>query len=174
MANRRLTPDQLELARTLLGEVRERLRALSGGDPELLFAFRRKIAKELTYDERSKPTVLGQLKRLKMKEQGGISPLCNEALPERGAVLDRARAIDGFTAGEHPIDPSALRHRPACGEWLCLAGSKVARAAARVALPEIVIAYLDFCGAAHRWLGRVNLASRRGTGEQGTVAQGHR
>lgn len=98
MPNPRLTPEQLELARTLLNEVRERLRALSGGDPELLFAYRRKIAKELTYDERSKPMERRRLKLLKMKEQGSICPLCNEVLPERGAVLDRTRAIDGYTA----------------------------------------------------------------------------
>lgn len=98
MPNPRLTPNQLELARTLLDEVRDQLRALSGGDPELLFAYRRKLAKELTYDERSKPIERRRLKLVKMKEQGGLCPLCNEALPERGAVLDRTRAIDGYTA----------------------------------------------------------------------------
>ena len=98
MPNPRLTPQQLELARALLDEVRERLRVLSGGAPELLFAYRRKVAKELTYDERSKPMERRRLKLLKMKKQGGVCPLCNEALPDRGAVLDRARAIDGYTA----------------------------------------------------------------------------
>ena len=48
MANPRLTPDQLDLARALLDEVRARLADLSGGDKELLFAYRRKLAKELT------------------------------------------------------------------------------------------------------------------------------
>lgn len=98
MANPRLTPDQLDLARALLDEVRARLVDLSGGDNELLFAYRRKLAKELSYDERSKPMERRKLKRFKMKEQGGICTLCNETLPERGAVLDRARAIDGYTA----------------------------------------------------------------------------
>ncbi len=98
MPNPRLTSEQLKHAHALLDEVRERLRALSGGDPELLFAYRRKVAKELTYDERSKPMERRRLKLLKMKEQGGVCPLCNEALPERGAVLDRTRAIDGYTA----------------------------------------------------------------------------
>ena len=98
MSNPRLTSEQLEHARALLGEIRERLAALSNGDAELLFAYRRKVTKELTYDERSKPSVRGRLKLLKMKEQGGICPLCNEALPERGAVLDRTRAVDGYTA----------------------------------------------------------------------------
>jgi hypothetical protein len=47
MPNRNLTPDELELARTPLNDIRGRLSALAGGDEELLFAYRRKIAKEL-------------------------------------------------------------------------------------------------------------------------------
>lgn len=98
MANPRLTSDQLGLARALLDEVRTRLADLSGGDKELLFAYRRKVYKELMHDERSKPMVRRRLKQLKMKEQEGLCPLCNEPLPERGAVLDRTRAVDGYTA----------------------------------------------------------------------------
>ncbi|MBZ2687281.1 hypothetical protein IPS56_04185 [Xanthomonas perforans] len=97
MANPRLTPDQLDLARTLRDEVRARLVNLSSGDKELLFAYRRKVYKELMHDERSKPMVRRRLKQLKMKEQQGLCPLCRELLPERGAVLDRARAINGYT-----------------------------------------------------------------------------
>lgn len=98
MTNPRLTPEQLDLARELLDEVRGKLGDLSGGDAELLFAYRRKVYKELMYDERSKPMVRRRLKQLKMAEQGGLCPICNEALPERGAVLDRTRAVDGYTA----------------------------------------------------------------------------
>jgi hypothetical protein len=47
MPNRNLTLDELELARALLKDIRERLTALAAGDSELLFAYRRKIAKEL-------------------------------------------------------------------------------------------------------------------------------
>ncbi len=97
MANPRLTPDQLDLARALLDEVRARLADLSGGDKELLFAYRRKVYKELMHDERSKPMVRRRLKQLKMTEQEGLCPLCNQPLPERGAVLDRTRAVDGYT-----------------------------------------------------------------------------
>lgn len=39
-----------------------------------------------------------RLKQFKMKEQSSICPLCNEALPERGAVLGCTRVIDGYTA----------------------------------------------------------------------------
>lgn len=95
MANPRLTPEQLDLAHALLDEVRARLADLSGGNKELLFAYRRKVYKELMHDERS--MVRRRLKQLKMKEQEGLCPLCNEPLPERGAVLDRTRAVDGYT-----------------------------------------------------------------------------
>jgi hypothetical protein len=50
MVNPRLTPDQLDLARALLDEVRARPVDLSNGDKELLFAYRRKLAKELSYE----------------------------------------------------------------------------------------------------------------------------
>ena len=49
MPNRQLTAEELTLANALLADVRARLEALSGGDRELLFAYRRKVFKELTY-----------------------------------------------------------------------------------------------------------------------------
>ena len=98
MANRMLTPDELEQARLLIADMRQKLVDLSGDDVELLFAFRRKLYKELSYGERNKPMFRRRLKLLKRKEQGGLCPLCNEPLPERGAVLDRTRAVDGYTA----------------------------------------------------------------------------
>jgi UTP:GlnB (protein PII) uridylyltransferase len=57
MANRQLSPEELERANALLSDIRKKLEALSRGDTELLFAYRRKVFKELTYDERSKPMV---------------------------------------------------------------------------------------------------------------------
>lgn len=98
MPNPLLTVDQLAAARALLDEVRERLASLSGQDRELLFAYRRKVYKELMYDERSKPSVRRRLKALKMTEQAGLCALCNEQLPAKGAVLDRTRALDGYVA----------------------------------------------------------------------------
>jgi hypothetical protein len=97
MPNPRLTPDQLGIARSLLDEIRARLIDLSGGEKELLFAYRRKVYKELMHDERSKPMVRRRLKQIKMKEQGGLCPICKGPLPEKGAVLDRARAVEGYT-----------------------------------------------------------------------------
>lgn len=97
MANRRLSAQELEHANELLAEIRMKLEALSNGDNDLLFAYRRKIFKELTYDERSKPAVRRKLKREKWEEQGGLCAICGKELPEKYAVLDRTNAADGYT-----------------------------------------------------------------------------
>jgi hypothetical protein len=65
MANPRLTKDQrADLFAPLFDLVRNELDRLSAGDPELLWALRRKLAKELTYLERSTPSERGKLKAL--------------------------------------------------------------------------------------------------------------
>jgi len=97
MANRQLTAEELLLANTLLAEIRSRLEGLSHGDRDLLFAYRRKVFKELTYDERDKPSVRRKLKDQKWKEQRGLCALCGKDLPETYTVLDRLNAIDGYT-----------------------------------------------------------------------------
>jgi hypothetical protein len=99
MPNRQLTSQELEnLAKPLLEEVRERLRSLAAGDPDLLWALRRKLFKELMYDERSKPMHRVALKKLKRSEQGDRCALCSESLPPKGAVLDRLEAMGGYTS----------------------------------------------------------------------------
>jgi UTP:GlnB (protein PII) uridylyltransferase len=97
MANRRLTSDELERANDLLADVRSKLDALAGGDKDLLFAYRRKIAKELGYDERGKPVERRILKAQKRVEQGGLCAICRKPLPEKYAELDRLNAADGYT-----------------------------------------------------------------------------
>lgn len=97
MANRQLTQDELIQANSLLAEVRQRIEVLSGGDTDLLFAYRRKIYKELSYDERSKPMVRRKLKDQKWKSQRGLCALCGKELPEKYTVLDRLNAADGYT-----------------------------------------------------------------------------
>ena len=97
MPNKRLNPDELEKAQILLNEVRRRLDDLSCGDRELLFAYRRKITKELIYDERSKPMERRKLKRLKYKQQLGLCSICQKELPDSYTVLDRFNAVDGYT-----------------------------------------------------------------------------
>lgn len=51
MANRQLSKEELETANALLNRIRSELIGLSNGNADLLFAYRRKIYKELTYDD---------------------------------------------------------------------------------------------------------------------------
>ena len=97
MPNRQLTAEELLQANVLLAEIRSRLDSLSNGDQDLLFAYRRKVFKELTYDERDKPSVRRKLKEQKWKEQRGLCALCGKELPETYTVLDRLNAVDGYT-----------------------------------------------------------------------------
>jgi len=98
MANRNLNLDELKRANELLSEIRRKLVELAGADPLLLFAYRRKIVKELGYDERGKPGVRGKLKALKWGQQGGKCAHCFEELPLKYSELDRKNAADGYTA----------------------------------------------------------------------------
>lgn len=63
-----------------------------------MWAFRRKVFKELTYDERGKPMERRKLKEAKWKSQRGICPACNGSLPEKYCVLDRLEAMKGYTS----------------------------------------------------------------------------
>lgn len=99
MPNRRLNAEELDVANKLLASVREQLARLSAGDPDLLFALRRKVAKELTYDERDKPMVRRALKNRMRKLQNGICPLCGKPLPPTYCVLDRLDAQGGYVEG---------------------------------------------------------------------------
>jgi hypothetical protein len=95
--NRTLTPFELANANALIEDIRGRLKDLAAGDASLLFAIRRKIYKELAYDERSKPAQRKALKSFKRDEQGGRCARCKKELPQRGAVLDRESAQVGYT-----------------------------------------------------------------------------
>lgn len=97
MPNRRLTAQELTEAKRLLDTVRARLLELAADDAGLLFAYRRKVYKELVYDERGSPMFRRRLKAVKRKEQEGICPLCHNPLPEKYCVLDRFVAATGYT-----------------------------------------------------------------------------
>jgi hypothetical protein len=97
MPNRNLTPEELNKARKLLDFIRERMKQLSEGDEALIFAYRRKIYKELSYDERGKPMQRKMLKLKKYAAQKGLCAECQHNLPEVDAVLDRFAAIEGYT-----------------------------------------------------------------------------
>jgi hypothetical protein len=53
--------------------------------------------KELGYLEKSHPSIRIQLKKVKLAEQKGICPLCNEDLPQKYTELDRFSANAGYT-----------------------------------------------------------------------------
>lgn len=98
MPNRRLTEDELtSLARPLIEEVRAKLKAMADGQPDLHWALRRKLYKELVYDERSKPAQRVALKRKKRLEQKQLCKICQQPLPSKGSVLDRLEAMKGYT-----------------------------------------------------------------------------
>jgi hypothetical protein len=97
MLSRNLTAYELPKANALLNDIRARLTDLAAGDAALLFAYRRKIARELSYDERVKPMHRRALKAWKIGEQGGMCAICSKELAETSAVLDRLNTVGGYT-----------------------------------------------------------------------------
>jgi UTP:GlnB (protein PII) uridylyltransferase len=97
MTNRNLSSSELANANGLIVRIRQELEVLSAGDPQLLFAYRRKIHKELGYDERGKPMHRKLLKLKKMIQQSSKCAICDGILPDKYCVLDRLNAIDGYT-----------------------------------------------------------------------------
>ena len=97
MANRILTPSELATANSLLAEIRARIEASANGDEALAWALRRKIYKELGYDERGKPMERRKLKDAKWKAQRGKCAVCRGDLPEKYTILDRLTAMGGYT-----------------------------------------------------------------------------
>lgn len=110
MPNRTLSEDELAAANKLLSTIRSRLLKLSSRDESLFWALRRKVYKELTYDERGKPMQRRRLKQLKRTEQKGCCARCREPLPEKYVVLDRLEAMGGYT-----VENTRLLCRP-CDE----------------------------------------------------------
>lgn len=98
MANRQLTSKELiDFAIPLLTTVRKRLREISSRNKNLLWALRRKIYKELMYDERGKPMHRKQLKMKKRLAQKNCCALCKRKLADKGSILDRLKAMKGYT-----------------------------------------------------------------------------
>lgn len=98
MPNRILTDDERKaLFVPLFEEVQRKLELMSNGDAGLLWALRRKLAKELVYGERSKPMHRKMLKLKKMAAQRGICAVCGKDLPEKNSILDRLEAMGGYT-----------------------------------------------------------------------------
>jgi hypothetical protein len=93
-----LSDEDRAAAIAILEQLRVQIASVVGEDRDRLFQMRRYILKRLEFDERGTPTQRRKLKEAKRKSQLGLCALCHEALPERGAELDRFRAIDGYTA----------------------------------------------------------------------------
>jgi hypothetical protein len=97
MANRRLSSEELMKANELLSYIRARLDRASGGDREVRFALNRKVYKELSYDERSKPIVRRKLKREKWEAQDRKCAECGKPMELAYSVLDRHQAVERYT-----------------------------------------------------------------------------
>jgi hypothetical protein len=57
MPNRKLSALEIVAAVSLHNSIRKRLDKMSAGDPELVFALRRRLIVKLTHDERGTPVV---------------------------------------------------------------------------------------------------------------------
>ncbi|MDR3410302.1 MAG: hypothetical protein P4L87_05040 [Formivibrio sp.] len=97
MANRNLNAEELKQAHLLLDEICGKLEILSGDDLHLLFAYRRKIYKELIYLERGKPMQRRKLKIQKYDLQHGKCAHCSDDIAIQYSELDRKNAADGYT-----------------------------------------------------------------------------
>ncbi|MBB5327235.1 hypothetical protein [Tunturiibacter gelidoferens] len=93
-----LSDEDRTAAIAILEQLRAKIAGVAGEDRERLFQLRRYILKRLEFDESGTPTQRRKLKDAKRKSQLGLCALCQTALPERGAELDRFRAIEGYTA----------------------------------------------------------------------------
>lgn len=102
MPNRNLSQgEHQELFAPLFADLKAKLEQTSRGDPELLWALRRKRAKELTYLERGKPMQRRALKIRQRAEQGGLCANCGKPVPS-------ARHPGRQGAGRRCLRPNAL------------------------------------------------------------------
>jgi len=98
---RKLSRDELKQASEIIDGVKKRIVELSGDDKYLTFAYLRRVWVQLQYVERGKPVQRKRLKAKLLKTQGGQCAVGRpkHKLPERGAVLDRRNAVDGYVIG---------------------------------------------------------------------------
>lgn len=93
----KLNIGQSRKANALLDEIRAKLQALGAGDPELLFAYRRRVHIRLMQDERGTPAYRKKLKLEKWKQQDGRCAICHKEMPQAESERDRLHAPDGYT-----------------------------------------------------------------------------
>jgi hypothetical protein len=97
MSNPQLTNDQrIDLFAPLFAQVITSLESYGENDLRLIWALRRKLAKELIYLERGTPSVRKKLKTFMWTKQKGMCSLCNKPMPEKDSELDRTEAYLGY------------------------------------------------------------------------------
>lgn len=97
MAGPRLTDKQREeLFAPLFKRVVADLAQLSNGDSDVLWALRRKLAKELVYLERGTPMQRKLLKTMMWAKQNRTCAICNKDLPLKNSELDRLDTVLGY------------------------------------------------------------------------------
>ena len=97
MPNRRLTPPEIASLNKLQASTVEALDAMATGDPELLFALRRRLFTRLMHLERGTPAHRNKLKAEQWQAQRGLCAMCNGSMEQKGSELDRFVAWKGYT-----------------------------------------------------------------------------
>ena len=110
MITPKLNPQQTADADALFTRLKADLLALSGGDEDLLFNFRRKMYKELMYDERGTPLARQRLKKATWKLQEGKCAVCGKELAFEGSELERIYAPKGFVEGNVKVVHHECNH----------------------------------------------------------------
>lgn len=97
MAGPRLTDEQrAKLFEPLFKRVKQDLQRASAGNKDVLWALRRKLAKELTYLERSTPMERRLLKALMYGKQNGKCAICKKGMERKNSELDRLDTVQGY------------------------------------------------------------------------------
>src|SRR5881396_2642328 len=97
MPNRMLNKNEIAAANQIVDQICQQISTLAMDDPQLHFAYRRKIYKELIYKERGTPTQRRRLKKKKHSDQHGLCIQCAKSIPVKYSELDRLEAWKGYT-----------------------------------------------------------------------------
>jgi len=110
-SHRKLTDSERQSAKELLDEIRSKLDVLANSDKDLLFALRRKIFKELSYDERDKPSARKAIKKKKWIEQERKCADCGEPMQFKYSHADRIHAPAGYNMDNIRLVHSECHHK---------------------------------------------------------------
>jgi hypothetical protein len=96
MANPTLNEEQRKIAMEIVAGVSARLHALAAGDESLLFAYIRKVSKQLVYLERDSPSKRKRVKKKVWKSQHELCAECKQPLELRYSIADRIDAVKRY------------------------------------------------------------------------------